>query len=133
MILLDTQTLVWHDGQDRRLGARARYMIYRDWRKQEVAVSAFSFWEIMMNRDNRELRRLSDIREWRTRLIRDGLIEIPVDGEIAIEAGRLSGMHGDPGDRIIVATAARLNALLITSDEQIMRWTGPVDRHYAYD
>lgn len=133
MILLDTQTLVWHDGQHRMLGERAKDMIHRRWLRREVAVSAFSFWEIMMNRDNRELRRLPEIREWRNRLIRDGLIEIPVDGEIAIGAGRLSGMHGDPGDRIIVATAARLNALLITSDEQIMRWIGPVDRHYAYD
>lgn len=133
MILLDTQTLIWHDVQDRRLGARARSMIHYNWGRREVAVSAFSFWEIMMNRDNRELRRLPDTREWRNRLIRDGLVEIPVNGEIAIGAGRLSGMHGDPGDRIIVATAARLNAVLITSDEQIMRWTGPVDRHYAYD
>lgn len=133
MILLDTQTLVWHDIQHHRLGERAKSMIHRRWQRREVAVSAFSFWEIMMNRGNRDLRRLPEIREWRTRLIRDGLVEIPVNGEIAIEAGRLSGMHGDPGDRIIVATAARLNAILITSDEQIMRWTGPVDRHYAYD
>lgn len=132
MILLDTQTLGWHDQADRRLGPRTRAMIERHWRQREVAVSALSFWEITMNRDAREFRRIPDIRAWRNDLLKDGLIEIPVDGEIAILAGRITGMHGDPGDRIIVATAFRAETL-VTSDERIMRWGGQLDRVYAYD
>ena len=35
----------------------------------------------------------------------EGLIEIPVDGDIAIRANTLSDFPADPADRIIVATA----------------------------
>lgn len=132
MIFLDTQTLGWHDQADRRLGPRARALIERHWRQRQVAVSVLSFWEISMNRDTRDFRRLPDIRIWLNDLLKDGLVEIPVDGEIAIAAGRIAGMHGDPGDRIIVATAFRTETL-VTSDERIMRWSGPLDRFYAND
>ena len=48
-----------------------------------------------------------DIRAWRMLLIKDGLIEIPVDGDIAIRANELTGLHADAADRLIVATRAR--------------------------
>lgn len=102
-------------------------MIDPRWGRRQVAVSALSFWEISMNRDARDFRRLPDIRVWRNDLLKDGLIEIPVDGEIAIAAGRITGMHGDPGDRIIMATAFRTE-LLITSDQRILDWYGHLAR-----
>lgn len=132
MILLDTQTLAWRAQDDSRLGRRARELIEWRWERQDVAVSAFTFWEITMNRHRRDFRKIPDVRTWRNSLLKDGLIEIPVDGEIAIAAGRITGMHGDPGDRIIMATAFRAETL-VTTDEAIMRWVGPLDRFYAYD
>ncbi len=84
-----------------------------------------------MNRDSRDFRKLPEIQAWRNDLLQDGLIEIPVDGEIAIAAGRILGMHGDPGDRIIMATALRAE-LLITSDERILAWKGHLERFDAY-
>ena len=59
----------------------------------------------------------------RYRLLEQGLVEIPVDGDIAIRAGFLRDMHGDPADRIIVATA-RDGHQLMTSDRQILDWDG---------
>lgn len=132
MILLDTQTLVWRHTGDRRLGPRARSMIESRWKRRQVAVSALSFWEISMNRDARDFRRLPDIRVWRNDLLKDGLVEVPVDGEIAIAAGQISGMHGDPGDRIIMATALRTE-LLITSDQRILDWYGQLARLDAFE
>ena len=44
---------------------------------------------------------------------------IPVTESIAIEAGLLEGFHGDPADRIIVATALELRAPLATRDDRI--------------
>lgn len=35
---------------------------------------------------------------------------------------RLPDFHGDPADRIIVATAITLGIPLITADEKIIRW-----------
>lgn len=40
---------------------------------------------------------------------------------IAIDASHLPGnLHGDPGDRIIVATARHLNAPVVTRDTKII-------------
>jgi PIN domain nuclease of toxin-antitoxin system len=45
---------------------------------------------------------------------------VPVTDAIATEAGLLgSAFHGDPADRIIVATALELDLVLVTRDERI--------------
>ena len=50
----------------------------------------------------------------------DKLRVIPVSDAIAIDAGLLGrAFHGDPADRIIVATAQALRATLVTKDERI--------------
>lgn len=43
----------------------------------------------------------------------------------------LEGMHGDPIDRIIVATALAENAILLTADRAILGWTGGLRRQDA--
>ncbi len=68
-----------------------------------------------------------DLYEWRSTLISQGLIKIPVDGPIAARAGLLGGIHGDPADRIIIATALGGHRL-ITADERILGWSGNLDR-----
>ena len=44
---------------------------------------------------------------------------IPVTESIALEAGLLDEFHGDPADRIIVATALELRVPLATRDDRI--------------
>ena len=47
----------------------------------------------------------------------------PVDTRIAIETAALpSGLHGDPGDRILVATARHLACPLATTDDKILAY-----------
>ncbi len=49
----------------------------------------------------------------------------PLSPEIAIESSRLPGdFHGDPADRIIVATARKLGATLVSSDKEILEYSG---------
>jgi PIN domain nuclease of toxin-antitoxin system len=80
-----------------------------------------------MLHDKGRMNLLNDISSWRTSLFEDGLTEIPVDGEIGIRACGLANFHSDPADRIIVATALAGHRLL-TSDEQILAWSGNLDR-----
>jgi PIN domain nuclease of toxin-antitoxin system len=48
---------------------------------------------------------------------------VPLAPEIAVESSRLPGtFHGDPADRIIVATARREGAILLTRDERIIAY-----------
>ena len=68
-----------------------------------------------------------DVTAWRRNLLGEGLIEIPVDGDIGIRANALANFHADPADRIIVATAQRGHRL-VTADERILAWTGSLDR-----
>jgi PIN domain nuclease of toxin-antitoxin system len=53
-----------------------------------------------------------------------GVVEIPVNGEIGIEAATLKEMHSDPADRIIVATASLSRSALLTADQRILDWPG---------
>ena len=70
---------------------------------------------------------LRDIGSWRRELLGQGLIEIPVDGDIGIRANALPDFHADPADRIIVATALGGHQL-VTADERILSWGGNLDR-----
>lgn len=68
--------------------------------------------------------------QWLGRMLTAGFHEIPVSGAIAARAGSLEDIHGDPADRIIVATALE-GHLLITRDEPILNWPHRLDRFNA--
>lgn len=127
MTLLDTQVLVWSLFDDRRLGPQTRQAIGRAWAASETAVSAITFWEVAMLRDKGRLALLVDIASWRVGLLDEGLIEIPVDGEVGIRAVGLLDFHADPADRLIVATALRGHQL-VTADQRILDWSGQLNR-----
>ena len=68
-----------------------------------------------------------DLDAWRRSLLDQGLLEVPVDGRIAARAGLLPDMHGDPADRLIVATALEGHRL-VTADRRILDWPGHLSR-----
>ena len=124
MILLDTHVLVWLDEGSPRLGNKALRKINNAFANNDLAVSAISFWEISMLVQKKRLEMQMEIDVWRKELIEKGLREIPLAGEIAILARALSNFHGDPADRMIVATARQLSATLATADGKILDWDG---------
>ncbi len=128
MLILDTHALVWLTNDDRRLGDDARRAIDEAWANGAAAVSAITFWEIAMLQAKGELDSVVDAGTLRARLFQYGLHEIPVDGEIGIEATQLADFHRDPADRIIVATAALGDHQLVTSDGKILDWKGHLRR-----
>ncbi len=60
-----------------------------------------------------------------------GLRECQIDGATAIWSVALDLPHRDPADRFIVATALAKDALLVTADERILAWSGPLRRQDA--
>ncbi len=70
---------------------------------------------------------LMDPEALRRDLLAQGLVEIPVSGVIGIRAGVLPELHGDPADRLIVATALEGHELL-TADRRILDWPGKLSR-----
>ena len=127
--LLDTHVLLWLQAGSPRLGRRATAMAREAWARGEAAVAAITFWEIAMRRAKSQLDLDAnlDFQAWRTSLLNSGLNEIALDGAIGIRAGQLPGLHGDPADRIIVATALDGHRL-VTADRRILAWSGRLER-----
>ena len=126
-MLLDTHAALWLRAGDARLGSVARAEIQRAWEADEVAMSAMSFWEMAMLREKGRISYPDDLARWRQEQLGQGLIEIPMDGEIGIRANALAGFHADPADRIIVATALSGHQL-VTADRRILNWAGDLRR-----
>lgn len=122
MIVLDTHVLIWWaSGDETRLSAAARAAIAAELDGGDVVVSSISAWEVAMLVARERLALAMDVSEW---LAVVGHIEhvrfVPVDNELAVKSTELPGeFHKDPADRIIVATARKLAAPLITADEKI--------------
>ena len=131
MIVLDTHVLVWADSDDRRLGRKARALIDRLWPSGKVVVPAIVFWEVGLLQAHGRLRLPASVAEWRDAVLSAGAVELPLDGAVAVRALELSGLHDDPADRFIVASALVHGAALMTADERLLDWHHPMQRHDA--
>ncbi len=127
MILLDTHALIWLNLGVSQLGPRARQIADEALPEGRLAVSAVSFWEVAVLVGRRRIELEKSTVRWHQELLRSGLIEIPLDGEIAIAAINLPDLHGDPADLFIAATAIINEARLITADRRLLNWSGPLD------
>jgi PIN domain nuclease of toxin-antitoxin system len=131
VILLDTQAAVWFTTDNNLLGKRSLRMADRAAADGELAVSAITFWEIALLVAKRRMRSIDSAAETRRLVLNVGIVELPLTGEIAILAAELEGLHGDPADRFIAATAITHNAALMTADDRLLRWRHGVRRHNA--
>ena len=88
----------------------------------DVLVSPVTAWEIgMLCAVSRLVARPSP-EQWFSRLLqRPGVQLAPLTPEAAIAASFLPGtLHGDPADRLLIATARHLGATLVTRDRRIL-------------
>ena len=127
MLLLDTNALVWWLTDHTRLGRRAGRRIDSAW-PLNVSISTASWYELSLVHAKGHARLDESPAAMRLRLVGSGLIEFDVEGSIALDAAYLDGISRDPIDRLIVATARKHNATLITSDQSILAWRGDLDR-----
>ena len=123
MILLDTHVLVWFWHGRSEVGRAARRLVEAEWQAGNAAASAISFWEVAMLREKGRIELAAEPAAWRRVLLEHGLVEIPVDGAIAARAGSLRDLHGDPADRLILATALEGHRL-VTADPRLLDWSG---------
>ncbi|MDF3075578.1 MAG: PilT protein domain protein [Alphaproteobacteria bacterium] len=126
--LLDTHALIWLMEGSERLGKRAAAAIDRARQAGEAAVSAITFWEVAVLEQRRRVGIDRTLAAWRRAVLDAGILEIPIGGEIALQAGALGDALRDPGDRFIVATALREDRVLVTADQAILDWQGKLGR-----
>lgn len=137
MILLDTHILVWAITDDTtKLSQESFDKIDRAIGRGEAAVSAATFWELEVKRrkPRGNLPELPPIKDFRSSVVRQGLIEIPVTGSLWVDAVSLidQGYHRDPADQLIAATAIHLDCDLNTLDDKIMAWAEQTGRVRIY-
>lgn len=122
MIVLDTHALLWWvNGERAQLSAAATAAIDAEMDGGQILVSSMSAWELAMLVERRRVALSMDIASWLDTLGRiDAVRMVPVDSEIAVKSVQLPGdFHKDPADRIIVATARKFAAPLVSADEKI--------------
>jgi PIN domain nuclease of toxin-antitoxin system len=129
--VLDTHVLLWADADDRRLGRRARALIDQSWARGRIAVPTIAFWEVGLLQARRRVELPGSLREWRDTVLAAGALELPLDGAVAVRALELAGLHEDPADRFIVATALAHGAALMTANERLLDWRHAMERHDA--
>lgn len=117
MILLDTHAWIWLASDPDRLGSGARKAIRSD---RSRGVAAISCWEIAMLAARGRIELDRDPVTWMDDALEAEEIELlPLTPAVAVASAELGNFHGDPADRLIVATALTHGAVLITKDERI--------------
>lgn len=123
LLLLDTHIWIWAlNGVRGALSASSIAMLNQASAHGGLLVSAISVWEVAVLSSKRRISLAQPIDAWVSAgLSAPGIRLVPLTPEIAIDSTRLPGVtHGDPADRIIIATARRMAATLVTSDRAIL-------------
>jgi len=123
-LLLDSHLLLWAALDDPRLSTPARTLIEEP--TNALAFSAASIWELAIKHAIRPAAGLVDPRRLRSGLLAAGYRELPVTAEHTIAVMRLPPLHRDPFDRMLLAQAETEGATLLTADQQLARYPGPV-------
>ena len=117
MIVLDTHTWIWLASEPARLGRRGRTAIEA---ADRVGVPAVCLFEVAaaISRGRITLDRAP--LDWIEQALALPRVELlPLSPAVAVRATQLGAFHGDPADRLIVATAILNGATLVTKDQNI--------------
>ena len=123
-LLLDTHLLLWAAGDPGQLSSKAQDLLSDP--ATELMFSTASIWEIViknaLGRDDFSV----DPRQLRDGLIQNDYSELEIRSEHALAVGSLPPIHKDPFDRILIAQAQVENITLLTTDDMVARYSGPI-------
>ena len=94
---LDTHTLLGLKLGSDKLGIKTRKLINQAWSDNAVYVSVITFWEIAMLVNKGKIKLFQDLNTWAQKSLGQGLKPVSINSKIAIRAGSLRDLHGDPG------------------------------------
>ena len=123
-LLLDTHLLLWAAGQPAKLSRKARTLIEKE--ENALYFSAASLWEVTIKRTLNRPDFRADPRLLRRSLLDNGYTEMPISSEHAVFVGSLPPLHKDPFDRILIAQASVEGVTLLTADEMLTAYSGPI-------
>jgi PIN domain nuclease of toxin-antitoxin system len=123
-LLLDTHVIHWLAAEHDRLSKNAVRAIEE---ADDLAVSSISWWELAWLGHHEKIALSLPVRSWLERLSAQ-VRTIGITPNIAETAAALpDSFPGDPGDRLIFATAIEEGAPLVTKDRRIREHQHPGD------
>ena len=125
LLLLDTHCWVWFQfGLEKKFSRHSYRRIERALRLDRCVVSIVSVWEIGLLVSKGRLQLRMPTRDWIGQALSlPGLSLEPLSVPAALDSSALPGeFHGDPADRMLVATARHLQASLATADTAILAY-----------
>ena len=124
--LFDTHVAIWTLFDDPRLSKAARRILSNP--GNEFLFSVCNIWEIAIKRGLHAPGFQHDPREIRQYLLRNGCEELTIQSRHAVEVDRLSPIHKDPFDRLLIAQARVEGIILLTADPVIAQYPGPIKK-----
>lgn len=119
-MLLDTCALVWIATGSKNLSHPTREAIEE---AKSVYVSSISAFEISSIYIKGRLELPCDPERWFYEILeKHDIIEIELNGKIAIASTKLPLIHKDPCDRFIIATARLHNLPVVTGDTRFKKY-----------
>ncbi len=122
--LLDTHFILWLPIGGRGISRRARALLENS--GNEFLFSAASLWEIALKRARYRDTFGFDPREVRRQMVGNGYEELPVLSQHVFALEALAPIHKDPFDRLLIAQAIVEGITLLTVDETVVRYPGPI-------
>lgn len=121
-ILLDTHVWLWFSQKNEAIKPKIQKLIDKAIVDSELFLSAISVWELAMLEVSGRVSLSLPCSEWVEGSLRQLNIQLlPLSPNIMIESCHLpNSFHGDPADRMIVATARIYNLQLLTKDQKII-------------
>jgi PIN domain nuclease of toxin-antitoxin system len=123
-LLLDTHLLLWAIGRPGKLPVAARKLMANP--RNELLFSVASIWEIAIKYAHNRAKFRSDPRLIRRSLLENDYVELPVLAEHATATADLPLLHPEPFDRLLIAQATVEGIVLLTADDALARYAGPV-------
>lgn len=116
-LLLDTHIWLWSVASPDRLTPKVRRALARP--GHELWLSPVSTWELVLLLQKKRISIDGHLEAWLPKA-QGPLREALLTHDIAAAAADFPLPHGDPADRLLVATARVLHLTLVTADEQII-------------
>lgn len=123
-LLLDTHILLWAANEPDMLPAEAHELIADE--DSQLFFSPASIWEIVIKTGLGRADFDVDPHLLRRGLIDNGYSELPITSEHALAVSALPSLHKDPFDRILIAQATAEGFGLLTADEAMTDYPGPI-------
>ena len=123
-VLLDTHVLLWAAKTPDKLPDEVRGLIEHP--ATESFFSVASLWEIVIKNRLKRADFNVDPHLLRRGLLENDYEELAISGAHALALELLPPIHKDPFDRILVAQAQVEGITLLTADEILGRYPGPV-------